>query len=267
MGLGLGIITSTPAYAFWVEPYRLSIEHVVLKLPRLPRELSGLTIAQLSDIHQSNYIREAHIRMAAEITNQLKPDAIVITGDYVYGLAERAEECARGLAKLSAPLGIFATLGNHDHWESAEVVTRSLQSHTPIQMLNNDAVPIERNGKRMWIVGVDDVWERQANLDKALRLVPKDAVKILLAHEPDFADEAARYPIDLQLSGHSHGGQIRIPFWGEMLTPPLGQKYPMGLYRIGALQLYTNRGIGMVSPAMRFNCPPEVTLFTLHNEL
>jgi predicted MPP superfamily phosphohydrolase len=113
------------------------------------------------------------------------------------------------------------------------------------------------------LVGLDDVWERKHDLRAALAGVPDDECKLLLVHEPDYADEAAHYPVDLQLSGHSHGGQINLPGYGRPVLPYLGQKYPAGLYQVGLMALYTNRGIGVISPPVRFNCPPEVTLLTL----
>ena len=126
-----------------------------------------------------------------------------------------------------------------------------------IPVLMNDAVPIERNGARLWIAGVDDVWQRRADLDLALRHVPATEPTVLLAHEPDYAELAKRYPIDLQLSGHSHGGQVRLPFYGAPILPYLAKIYSIGLERADAMWVYTNRGIGVVSPPVRFNCRPE----------
>jgi predicted MPP superfamily phosphohydrolase len=112
--------------------------------------------------------------------------------------------------------------------------------------------------------GLDDVWESKQDPRAALAGTPADECKLLLVHEPDYADEAARYPVDLQLSGHSHGGQINLPYYGPPVLPYLGQKYPAGLYQVGKLAVYTNRGIGVIAPPIRLNCPPEVTLLTLH---
>jgi uncharacterized protein len=202
------------------------------------------------------------VQAAVEAVNQLRPDAVMLTGDYVSRDAALAEPCAQALGALQAPAGVYAVLGNHDHWTDAGEVERALAAQS-LTVLRNDAVPIERGGARLWIAGVDDVRQRRADLDRALRLVPADQAAILLAHEPDYADLAAQHPIDLQLSGHSHGGQVRLPILGAPFLPYLGRKYPRGLYRLGALQLYTNRGLGVVAPPVRFNCPPEITLLTL----
>jgi hypothetical protein len=134
-----------------------------------------------------------------------------------------------------------------------------------IQVLRNRAVPLERDGKRIWLAGVDDVLAGVDDLDEALRGVPAAEAVILLVHEPDFADQAATYPVDLQLSGHSHGGQVRFPFVGALYLPKLARKYPLGLRHIGRLKLYTNPGVGTLRIPVRWNCPPEVTLIRLRS--
>ncbi len=157
---------------------------------------------------------------------------------------------------------MVSILGNHDHWNGPEIVAHALDRHG-LNVLRNQSLPLERGGQRIWIVGLDDVIAHANDLDKALEGIPSAETKIVAVHEPDFADEAAKYPVDLQLSGHSHGGQVRIPFLGAPILPHLGRKYPVGLNRVRDLQVYTNRGIGVISPPVRLNCPPEVTLITL----
>jgi hypothetical protein len=275
--LKLSLVTSADAacftaaggvYSAMIEPEWLSIERVTVPLARLPRELDGFTIAQLSDLHLGPYTSDAEIRAAVAAANQLQPEAIVLTGDYITGESDcrdSAADCARELGALRAPHGVYAVLGNHDRcWSSLEYMPRALIAQS-IPVLMNDAMPIERSGARLWIAGVDDVTERRADLNRALRRVPNSETTILLAHEPDYADESKRSPIDLQLSGHSHGGQVRLPFYGALILPYLGEKYPIGLARAGAMWVYTNRGIGVVSPPVRFNCRPEITLLTLRS--
>ena len=267
LGAGASVAScavSGSVYAAMIEPQWLAIERVTVRLARLPRELDGFTLAQLSDLHHGPYIGDAEIRAAVAATNQLQPAAVVLTGDYITREADRADDCARELGALRAPHGVYAVLGNHDHWSGPEHVARALSAQS-IQVLVNDAAPIERNGARLWIAGVDEVWMRRADLPQALRLAPHGETTILLAHEPDYAEESKRSPIDLQLSGHSHGGQVRLPFYGAPVLPYLAQKYPIGLARAGALWVYTNRGIGVVSPPIRFNCRPEITLLTLRS--
>jgi predicted MPP superfamily phosphohydrolase len=253
------------AWGGFVEPHWLSLERVDVRLPRLPAAFDGLTIAQLSDFHYDiQFIGGSEVDEAVNLANGLGADLIVLTGDYISGHTSipYAGPCLERLARLQAPLGVYAILGNHDHWSGAEAVAAAVRDHH-IPLLRNAAVPLERDGARLWLAGVDDVWEKQCHLDRALQGVPRREATILLAHEPDFADEAARYPVDLQLSGHSHGGQVRLPFVGAPILPYLGRKYPDGLRYAGHLPVYTNRGLGMIYPTIRWNCPPEVTLFTL----
>ncbi len=166
---------------------------------------------------------------------------------------------------LSAPLGVFGVRGNHDWYRGVEPVTE-IASAAGIRMLVNASVAVQRGGESLYLASVDDLYGQHHDLGRALAGVPRGAAVILLAHEPDFADTAALDDrIVLQLSGHSHGGQVRIPLLDATWLPRYGQKYPAGLYQVGGLQLYTNRGIGVVGPAIRFNCRPEVTLFTLRS--
>lgn len=253
-------------YTTLIEPQWLSVERIDVPLARLPRELDGFTIAQLSDLHLGPYVGAEEIRSAVAATNDLHADAIVLTGDYVTREADLMDDCARELGALSATSGVYAVLGNHDYWSGPEHITRVLSDQS-IAVLVNDALPVERNGARLWIAGVDDVWERRADLTATLRRVPDHETTVLLAHEPDFAEAARQQPIDLQLSGHSHGGQVRLPYWGAPILPYLGKQYPIGLQRAADLWVYTNRGIGVVSPPVRFNCRPEITLLTLRQRI
>jgi predicted MPP superfamily phosphohydrolase len=172
--------------------------------------------------------------------------------------------CAALLQELECPVR-YAVLGNHDAMVNMAVVTDALETHG-IPVLANQYVPIERDGRRIWLGGVMDVSVKLARVEEA---VPKPAEKngdpvILLAHEPDFADHVARYGgVDFMLSGHTHGGQVRLPLLPPMMLPPHGKKYVEGLFRVGPTQLYVNRGIGTVGLPMRLHCPPEITVFTL----
>jgi uncharacterized protein len=134
-----------------------------------------------------------------------------------------------------------------------------------IRVLANESAAIERDGTRFWLAGVNDVLGHTADLPKTLRNIPAGEAAILLVHEPDFADEASKFPVDLQLSGHSHGGQVRIPFLPPLYLPELAKKYVLGTYQVGPLPLYTNAGLGTVGVPARLNCPPEITLITLRS--
>jgi len=263
-GVELGAFVLGGIYAA-VEPRWLAVERVTIRLANLPDALRGLTIAQISDLHYGLFSNASNTAQAVSAVLALNPDLIVVTGDYVLVSANHAGPCAAELARLRAPLGVFTILGNHDHWTDAAVVSRALME-AGLPLLRNEGRLIEANGGAFWLAGVDDVWERHADLDAAMKGAPQDVIKILLAHEPDYADEVATDGrVSLQLSGHSHGGQVRLPFLGAPVLPYLAHKYPYGLRRVGTMWLYTNRGIGVIAPPIRFNCRPEATLITLAN--
>jgi predicted MPP superfamily phosphohydrolase len=249
---------------------------IEVRLPRLADSWDGFRIAQLSDLHYDDHFSVVPLRKAVDIVNGLQPDLIVVTGDFVTSRsrhpsrsvaaqdAKAIEPCAQLVAQMHARSGTLAALGNHDVAADAAHIVEVLQSHD-IPVLRNRSVPFERDGKRLWLCGVDDILSGKPRLDLALKEIPADEPVVLLAHEPDWADYVANHPVDLQLSGHSHGGQIRIPFLGAPYLPPLARKYPWGLRRIGGLTLYTNAGIGTIEVPTRINCPPEVTLITLRS--
>jgi predicted MPP superfamily phosphohydrolase len=154
-------------------------------------------------------------------------------------------------------------LGNHDYWTDADAVRAALLA-CGIQNLSNDVFTLSKGGEQLHIAGVDDTWEKHDRLDLVLEKLPPSGAAVLLAHEPDFADRSAETGrFDLQLSGHSHGGQVVLPFFGPPILPHLGRKYPTGLFQVKDMFQYTNRGVGMIAPYVRFNCRPEITVFTL----
>jgi uncharacterized protein len=257
-------------YSRHIEPQELSVEHRDIFLSRLSPELDGFKIALMSDFHYGAYI-ENLLKSAVVAANRADVDVALLTGDFVSwhhdhgGRGGRdANACGRILSGLTARLGRFAVLGNHDHAPRPEVVSEPLKAQG-IHVLSNTSAPIYKNNSRIWLAGLEDALEGEPDIRAALRNVPPTEPTILLAHEPDFVDEILGYPVDLQLSGHSHGGQVRIPGIGAPVLPTMGEKYPMGFYRVGPLQLYTNRGLGMISPKIRFNCAPELTLLTLRS--
>lgn len=251
-------------------PNRPRIVRKEFTLARWPRRMEGFTVAMLSDFHYDPYFSCHPLHAAIPMVNELRPDMIVLTGDFVtkptFGSDEKAayeaDPCARVLRQLSAPYGLWAVLGNHDAATDYRHVTEALQSQG-IRVLANQSAPIERDGGRFWLAGVTDVLSHSADLPKTLDNVPGAEATILLAHEPDFADRASKYPIDLQLSGHTHGGQIRLPWLPPLYLPKMGKKYVWGTYQVGPLALYTNPGLGTIEVPVRLNCPPEITMITL----
>lgn len=251
-------------YGTGLETRKLEIVRVRVSPPRLPQAFDGVTIAQLSDLHLGPWVDPLSVRAAVDAVLSLKPDTVVLTGDYVSELQSgEADLIVQELSRLSAPLGVYAVLGNHDHWTDSQTVAAAIR-RAGLGLLCNANTAIERNGVNVYVAGIDDVWEEKADLDTALKGTPRNACVILLAHEPDYADAASADPrLSLQLSGHSHGGQVRWPGGTPIYVSRLGRRYPQGLRQVKDMLLYTNRGIGVVFPPIRFNCRPEVTLFEL----
>jgi predicted MPP superfamily phosphohydrolase len=266
-------VAATAADATFIEPAHPILNRVDIPLRRLPPAFDGFTIVQLSDFHYDEIFSAVPIRRAVQTVNKLQPDLIVLTGDYVTEpilhrflhnrkqAANAAEPCGALLRQLRAGFGLHAILGNHDHNTDGHRVTECLQSQG-IPVLINRSIAIERGGARLWLAGIDDNPD-EGDITLTLKGVPADEPVVALVHEPDAADLVARHSVDLQLSGHSHGGQVRLPLIGPVYLPPLGKKYPWGLRKVGSLALYTNVGLGTMGAPVRFNCPPEITLFTL----
>ena len=266
-------------YSGEIERHWIDIVHTDVHLPNLPAAFEGARIVQLSDIHMDEYTEPSFLRRVVNEIDRLRPDAVMLTGDFVSEMpASRAYavgaawQCAKILNELKCRQ-LYAVLGNHDVAIGTEEVTAALTANG-ITMLNNACLPIERlgdrTGGRIWLAGVDDPVNGQPDperaIPKSIRNLPGEPV-LLMCHAPDYADDLLESPagkaVSLMLSGHTHGGQIRLPFLGPLTLPELGRKYIEGWFRFGAMQLYVNRGIGTVGVPFRLDCPPEITLMTL----
>lgn len=250
-------------YARFGAAYRFEIERHTLSIPGLPAQLAGVRLAQLSDLHIGPYNSADYLERAIAATGALEPDLVLLTGDFVADRWEPVDDLAPLLGQLRPRYGTFACLGNHDVWHGADRIRRSLEAHG-IQVLVNSGVATGPPGAELFIAGIDSGWGGAPDMKRALSRHPDGMPVIALVHEPDLIESLARDDrIVLQLSGHSHGGQIRLPGIGAPVLPYLGRRYDLGLYRIGRTRLYTNRGIGVGGIPLRFNCPPEITEFTL----
>ncbi len=257
------VAAAVTSYPLLVEPVWLDAVHVRVPIPGLPQGLAGLRVAQFSDVHLGPFSHEWFLTRAVHALLRWQAHLIVFTGDMVTrGDALRPADLAPFTA-LRAPLGVWGVLGNHDHWSDADRVHRAVEQHTPIRILRNQAVRLTHNGTSFWLVGVDDAWVGADDPEKAFAGVPEDEVRIVLMHEPDAATWLPFTPKTLQLSGHSHGGQVRLPLLGPLILPYLGRKYDMGLFRVRGGWVYTNRGLGVIAPPIRLNCRPEITLLEL----
>jgi uncharacterized protein len=262
IALAFSIVLLAFYYVYDLEPSWIEVRSVPLQLPHLASEFSGYRIVQLSDIHADRRMTAQRLQKVVNQVNQLHPDLVVLTGDFVTRNPERFAPNLSVLKTLNPVDKTLAVLGNHDVWTDPDLIQNTLEL-AGIQVLNNRAVTLERPSAQLHIAGVNDIWAKRDRLDQVLAALPSTGAAILLAHEPDFADtSAATGRFDLQLSGHSHGGQIRIPLMKKVF-PPLAYKYPIGQYQVGSMIQYTNRGLGSSGIPMRFNCRPEITVFTL----
>ena len=250
-------------YVAGFEPDDLVLERKTVKLPNLPNAFDGFRIVLLTDLHLHPFTSADLIRRTVEISNSLKPDLVLLGGDYVCGFAEAAFELGSILERLDAKHGLFGVLGNHDHFRGSRVVQEGLH-RASIPVLMNEGLGLTIGEASVFLAGLDSVSAGKANPKAAFSGRKNERVVLALVHEPDYIDRLRKLvPVDLQLSGHTHGGQIRIPGTGAIALPRWGEVYVEGLYRVGASQVYTSRGIGMVHLPFRFNCPPEVTEITL----
>ncbi len=233
------------------------VSDYVVGSERLPVELEGLRIVQLSDIHYSLYQNSLVISRAVEMANALDPDLIALTGDFVTASTQFIDPVSELLSHLRARYGVFAVLGNHDFRAGAEQVTAALQRRN-IAVLRNATHLLPMRGATLRLVGIDDS-RQNPDLHAALGQSDPELFTLLLAHNPVALEEAAAEGIDFVLSGHTHGGQIRLGFAENFYQRFL----PEGFFAKGRTQLYISRGLGKVIVPVRLGCPPEVASFTL----
>jgi len=242
---------------------RLTVERIQVPVAGLHSALDGFKIVQLSDIHFLPFTQIPLIEEAVAQAVSLQPDLIVLTGDFITAQAETIFGVVKALSRLNATYGVFAVLGNHDVRSGARIVRQGIEE-AGITLLHNRGFTFDVGHGQLNLAGVDDCIWGQPDIHAALDNLSATSPTLLLAHEPDVIDDFSHAgPITLQLSGHTHGGQVRLPFLGTPILPKLGEKYIHGLYRVNGAWLYTNRGLGMVSMPIRFNCPPEITEITL----
>lgn len=253
-------------YASQVEPFSLETTYVKLTLPRLAPEFHEYRLVQISDLHMDgDTMTASHLMSVMDAVNRLVPDMVAITGDFFTRRPpdERVQEMITALKMLRARDGVVAVLGNHDHWSGKLIVRQTLKDAGVINV-SNAVHTLQRGSALLHWCGVDDVWEHVARLDDVMTVLPNEGAAVMLVHEPDYADTTAPLNrFDLEISGHTHGGQVNLPVLGRLVLPYLGEKYHTGLYQVGTMQHYTNRGLGMVNPKVRFNCRPEITVFIL----
>ncbi|MDM5275856.1 metallophosphoesterase [Paenibacillus silvae] len=262
MTLGASVLTL--GYALW-EPRLLQISHINLKLPSFPASFNGLRIVHFSDAHLGFHTGVKELsKLAARIKEQ-QPDLICFTGDMVERQAGPMRECVPVLASMTAKYGKFAVLGNHDYRGQQQQDVQNMFQEAGFTLLCNEHVIIEKDGDQLAVTGLDDALTGRPDPEAAVAGLKQHVWKMLLMHEPDYADYAALYGFGLQLSGHSHGGQVRFPWFGAMTTPRGSRKYIQGLHYTSRhhMPVYVNRGFGMTLLPIRFLCRPELTVLHL----
>jgi hypothetical protein len=238
-----------------------------IKLPRLPRELHGLRIAMISDIHSGPYMSKVDLDPYVACINALRPDLILLPGDFVQSRNEEIEAVCDAFAKLKARHGVYGSTGNHDYIDDADYISNEL-AHAGVRMLRNEHALIEIKGKELALIGLDDVrsgYSFARLFERSVEGLNAHLPNIVLCHKPYYLEEASEYGAGLLVSGHTHGGQVVIAriFSTVITVAALISGYVEGLYRLDATQLYVTRGIGTVGLPIRINCPPEVTVLTL----
>ena len=244
------------------------VQRIPLYFDSFPSRLNGLTIAQVSDIHSGAFMSEKQIREIFDIVNSLKPDMIVLTGDFIDSSDAEIPAIYNAVGMLRAELGVYGCLGNHDHFGSAEKVDSALRQRG-IQTLNNSHHTLRIEGEALTIGGIDDAgvgMAHYADMNKTVEGMEKESFKILLSHRPTIFKAARDYGFDLTLSGHTHGGQIGGSIFGVEVNPiSFFMRYVSGLYVEEGKQLYVNVGVGMAGVPIRL-VPREISLFTLHHK-
>ena len=265
-GIGLA------AYAGTHGRHQVEVLHRTFEIPNLPDAFENFRFVQISDIHLKEYTEAWFLEEIVRRVNQLNPELVVVTGDFIsYGPLplsyswRAAGLCAEILSGLKASQR-FGILGNHDVSVGSDHVISPLEAHG-LPVLVDRYVPLERGSDRIWLCGTNDARESKPDLARAIPASTGGSPVILLCHEPDYVDTIRHHPrfssINLMLSGHTHGGQVRLPFVGPLILPKMGRKYVEGAFQFEQMHLYVNRGLGAVEVPFRLNCPPEITEITL----
>jgi uncharacterized protein len=242
---------------------RIEVNEFRVPIAGLGRELDGLRIVHLTDIHHGLYFSAEALLAAVELANSLEPDVVALTGDYVSYSRNFAISAGELLGGLRARRGVFAVLGNHDFRVGADLVTRALRRHG-IDVLRNRHTVIRVGASLLHLAGVDDLWYNP-NLPRALGRIPRGHPVVLLSHNPRIVAAAAHFSVDLVLSGHTHGGQVRLPFLERMRNENQARRrFHTGWDSWGFTRIYISRGIGTIVVPVRWACPPEIPVFTLN---
>jgi predicted MPP superfamily phosphohydrolase len=265
---------SAMGYSLFVEPRQINVSRRTFPLRNLPPSLEGLRLVQLSDLHHGPWLTLDFVHHIIAQTNALAPDLVLLTGDYVYDSPRYIQPAIAALAELRPKIGTLAVLGNHDWYEGGPLTQSECARHGIPLIDNTRAIltpdrQLARNADvGLCFAGIGDLWEDEPNYDAALAHLPPSMPRLLLSHNPDAAEDPGflrtRHRVDLMLSGHTHGGQVRLPFVGAPVVPSqYGQKYAAGLVQGPRCPVYVSRGLGLSGLPVRFAVPPEILLVEL----
>ena len=255
-------------YAFLIEPNRLVVHQATIQIDNWPKELSGLRVALVADIHTGGpFINDKKLRRIVELTNQQNPDLIVLLGDYMspnswHSHRVEPEVTAAVLKDLQAPLGVYAILGNHDWWYNGTKVRRAFEANG-IPVLEDEVAEVKWRNSSFWLVGLADLWTRPQHISETIAKVPSGATVVALTHNPDIFPSVPQ-SVPLLLAAHTHGGQVNIPLIGTPIVPSdFGPKYTAGHIFENDHHLFVTTGIGTSILPVRFRVPPEIVLLTV----
>jgi len=259
-------VSATSAYATLVEPHSYEVTETDIFIRDLPQSFDGFRITQVSDIHHSRLVPIEDVRRVVELAQQTRPDLIALTGDYTTAYRRYIEPCAEALGELSAPEGVWAVLGNHDHYTDPRLTARALEAKQ-ISVLKNANTGIRRGSDVLQLAGVDD-WS-WAGADWARTSYGMDLKKpsVLLSHQPVVFDLPEAKNFSLILSGHTHGGQVSFPILGAPARFGKEMKYIRGLYIQDETQLYVSRGTGVIGLPVRLGARPEIAVLKLKRKI
>jgi predicted MPP superfamily phosphohydrolase len=263
-------LAASAVWGFFIEPNRLVVHHDAIVIDSWPKELSGLRIAMIGDVHTDvRYINEAKLQKIVDLTNAENPDVIVLLGDFIHGTRNNPdhvepEVTAAYLKNLKAPLGVFGVLGNHDWWYNGEKVRSAFESQG-IPILDDDAKEINWRGHSFWLAGLADLWTRPQHIEQTIGKAPAGSTVIALTHNPDIFPTLPQ-TVPLLLAAHTHGGQVYIPLLGTPVVPSrFGSKYTAGHVFENNHHLYVTTGIGTSIMRVRFLVPPEIMILTVQS--
>jgi len=252
------------AYGVFIERHRLSLREQNLVIPNLSPELDGLRLVQLTDIHLSPFLSRAELQRAVDMANETRAHIALVTGDLITTFRDPLDDCLNILAQLRAEAGIFGCMGNHEIYANAEAYVEREGARRGMRFLRSAAAPLRFGKAVLNLAGVDYQRFRRRYLEGAEKLLAPGALNVLLSHNPDVFPVAARQGYDLTISGHTHGGQIRVELLSEDLNPGrFYTPYVDGVYRRGPSSIFVSRGIGTIALPARLGAPPEVSLVRL----